>query len=48
MSAIMHDLGWDLIGELISQDKCFEVEGANAARNFLRHVQKEKGDDVWD
>jgi hypothetical protein len=48
VSAIMHDLGWDSTGELISQDKRFEVDGANATRNFLRHFQKEKGHDAWD
>lgn len=49
VSAIMHDLGWDSTGELVSQDKRFEVDGADAARNFLRDLQKEKGDDsAWD
>ena len=53
VAAIMHDLGWDKTGELVSQDKRFEVDGAQAAREFLK---KEGGDDwpaqriqlVWD
>lgn len=32
----MHDIGWDPTGELVSPDKRFEVDGADAARNFLR------------
>lgn len=36
VAAILHDLGWDSTGELISADKRFEVDGANAARDFLR------------
>jgi len=43
IGALMHDIGWDPTGELISQDKRFEVDGANAAREFLR---KEAPD--WD
>jgi len=47
VSAILHDLGWDSTGELISKDKRFEVDGADAARNFLRRLKAE-GDDAWD
>ena len=36
VSAILHDLGWDTTGELVSRDKRFEVDGANAARDFLK------------
>ncbi len=36
VSAILHDLGWDPAGELVSPDKRFEVDGANAAREFIR------------
>ncbi|OJJ45088.1 hypothetical protein ASPZODRAFT_675904 [Penicilliopsis zonata CBS 506.65] len=36
VAAIMHDLGWDPTGELISKDRRFEVDGADAAREFLR------------
>jgi hypothetical protein len=43
IGALMHDIGWDPTGELISKDKRFEVDGADAARNFLR---KEAPD--WD
>jgi hypothetical protein len=47
VSAILHDLGWDSTGELISKDKRFEVDGADAARNFLRNL-KAGGDNAWD
>ncbi|KAF8918349.1 hypothetical protein CPB85DRAFT_1430529 [Mucidula mucida] len=36
LAILMHDLGWDPTGELVSPDKRFEVDGANAARDFLR------------
>ena len=45
ISAILHDLGWDTTGELVSKDKRFEVDGANAAREFLRH---EAVGEEWD
>jgi len=35
VAAILHDLGWDQTGELISKDKRFEIDGANAARDFI-------------
>lgn len=35
VSAILHNLGWDMMGELISSDKRFEVDSAKAARAFL-------------
>jgi len=47
VSAILHDLGWDSTGELISKDKRFEVDGTNAARDFLRQLKAE-GDNSWD
>jgi HD superfamily phosphodiesterase len=43
IAALMHDIGWDPTGELVSKDKRFEVDGANAAREFL---SKEAPD--WD
>jgi hypothetical protein len=42
LSAILHDLGWDNTGELVSTDKRFEVDGAIAARNWI-HEQVKKG-----
>jgi HD superfamily phosphodiesterase len=36
IGALMHDIGWDPTGELVSKDKRFEVDGADAAREFLR------------
>ncbi|KAL8717586.1 MAG: hypothetical protein Q9181_008305 [Wetmoreana brouardii] len=41
VAAILHDLGWDCTNELRSTDKRFEVDGANAARDFLK---REGGD----
>lgn len=35
IAAILHDLGWDPTGTYVSQDKRFEVDGANAARTFI-------------
>jgi hypothetical protein len=35
IAAIMHDIGWDPTGELVSKDRRFEVDGAEAARNIL-------------
>ncbi|KAH7146722.1 hypothetical protein B0J13DRAFT_584238 [Dactylonectria estremocensis] len=46
VSAILHDLGWDKTGELVSVDKRFEVDGAIAARNFIEEQQKLQL--VWD
>lgn len=36
IAALLHDLGWDYTGKLISKDRRFEVDGADAARDFLR------------
>ncbi|KAL4797756.1 hypothetical protein BDV19DRAFT_386793 [Aspergillus venezuelensis] len=52
VAAILHDLAWDYRSPLASKDKRFEVDSANAARDFL----KSKGPDfderqtqvVWD
>ena len=43
IAAILHDLGWDQTGNVVTAEKRFEVDGANAARNFLK---REAGD--WD
>ncbi|RDW75532.1 hypothetical protein BP6252_06674 [Coleophoma cylindrospora] len=54
LGTILHDLGWAETPELISSDKRFEVDGANAARAFLaREGTKEQWDKhriqlVWD
>lgn len=46
---ILHDLGWDNTGELISTDKRFEVDGAIAARNFIEAAVKNgTGSKDWD
>ncbi|OCL06982.1 hypothetical protein AOQ84DRAFT_355212 [Glonium stellatum] len=44
ISTILHDLGWSINPELISPDKRFEVDGANAARDFVIS----EGGDEWD
>jgi hypothetical protein len=59
VAALLHDLGWDNTGELVSTDKRFEVDGAIAARNFIETsvnngiTHSDKWDDnqkqlVWD
>jgi hypothetical protein len=35
LATLMHDLGWSSTPSLISKDKRFEVDGANAARDFI-------------
>ncbi|KAL2195606.1 hypothetical protein P885DRAFT_39978 [Corynascus similis CBS 632.67] len=56
VAAILHDLGWDQTEEspLVSPDRRFEVDGAIAARSFIRSHQDGKRWDeqrvqlVWD
>jgi hypothetical protein len=36
VATILHDLGWSHSPKFRSQDKIFEVDGANAARDFIR------------
>ncbi|KAK6442558.1 hypothetical protein LTR95_001219 [Oleoguttula sp. CCFEE 5521] len=36
IAALLHDLGWDQSGEFVSPDKRFEVDGAEAARTWVR------------
>jgi hypothetical protein len=52
VAALLHDIGWDPTGELVSKDKRFEVDGANAARDFLRREapswDKHRVQLVWD
>ena len=52
VSAILHDQGWDTTGALVSKDKRFEVDGANAARAFLAREapdwDKHRVQLVWD
>ena len=45
VSALLHDIGWDPKGQLISRDRRFEVDGAEAVRDFLR---REAPPDQWD
>ena len=37
LATILHDLGWSSTPSLISKDKRFEVDGANAARDFINN-----------
>jgi len=55
IATILHDLGWaPITSPIISKDKRFEVDGANAARDFLtREGDPKEWDDrrlqlVWD
>ena len=45
IAAILHDLGWDERETFISKDKIFEVDGANAARDF---VERQSTAPQWD
>jgi hypothetical protein len=45
IAALLHDLGWDRTGTFISTDKRFEVDGANAARDFIK---RESHNGEWD
>ncbi|KAI9663771.1 MAG: hypothetical protein M1821_007261 [Bathelium mastoideum] len=49
VAVILHELGWALTTPLVSKDKRFEVDGANAAREFLR-TESSNGDEKgkWD
>ncbi|CAI6293037.1 unnamed protein product [Periconia digitata] len=54
VAAILHDLGWAFNTSFVSDDKWFEVDGAEAAKSFIRNrTQAEEWDDhrvqlVWD
>jgi hypothetical protein len=50
VAAILHDLGWSHNAALITPDKRFEVDGANAARAFLhaRGWEQDRCQRVWD
>ena len=45
VAAILHDLGWDEKNSFVSSDKCFEVDGADAARTF---VENQPAVSEWD
>ncbi|RMJ11808.1 hypothetical protein CDV36_008556 [Fusarium kuroshium] len=56
VAVLLHDLGWDTTGDstLISKDRRFEVDGAIAARDFIRshkdgkHWKESRVQLVWD
>jgi hypothetical protein len=52
VSAILHDLAWDYRSAFSSRDKRFEVDGANAAREFLAQEapkwDPQRNQLVWD
>ncbi|CAG8957315.1 hypothetical protein HYFRA_00010738 [Hymenoscyphus fraxineus] len=45
VAAILHDIGWSQNKDLVSKDKRFEIDGANAARAFL---MEEGRKEEWD
>ncbi|OAQ70684.1 metal dependent phosphohydrolase [Pochonia chlamydosporia 170] len=50
LSCILHDMGWSETAPLISEDKRFEVDGANIARDFLlknKQQYRAENGDVW-
>lgn len=48
VAAILHDLGWDNTGELVSTDKRFEVDGAIAAWAFIDSALENGTAQGWD
>ncbi|KAF1962014.1 hypothetical protein CC80DRAFT_488387 [Byssothecium circinans] len=53
VATILHDLGWAFNTSFVSTDKCFEVDGAEGARKFIREVGGSRWDKhrlqlVWD
>lgn len=50
VAAILHDLGWSHNADLVTHDKRFEVDGANAARAFLLEQgwDVDRAQKVWD
>ena len=48
ISAVFHDLGWDITGKLVSQDKRFEVDSAIAAREWIKDQLKDQATQDWD
>ncbi|KAL5338371.1 hypothetical protein BJX70DRAFT_398703 [Aspergillus crustosus] len=52
VSTILHDLAWDTTSPFASKDKRFEVDSANAARDFLKqqapHYDHRRLQLVWD
>ncbi|QDS76372.1 hypothetical protein FKW77_003359 [Venturia effusa] len=48
LSAILHDLGWDSTGTLVSEDKRFEIDGAIAAREFIEGEVRSGRVQGWD
>ncbi|KAG7419503.1 hypothetical protein Forpe1208_v003597 [Fusarium oxysporum f. sp. rapae] len=53
ISCMLHDMGWAAAKELLSQDKRFEIDGANIAKGFLKdHIGPEYHEnettEAWD
>jgi hypothetical protein len=47
IGALLHDVGWDVKKGLVSPDKRFEVDGAIAARGFIRNHTDGKRWEEW-
>ena len=47
IATLLHDLGWSRTPELVSEDKRFEIDGANAAREFVRSRLGTEGVEGW-
>ncbi|KAK4539980.1 hypothetical protein LTR36_009878 [Oleoguttula mirabilis] len=52
LAALLHDLSWDVQGKFVSPDKRFEVDSADAARDFvetqiLQGSADEAGGSTW-
>lgn len=48
VSCILHDMGWAETKTLLSNDKRFEVDGADIAKEFMSSTRLKKGEDeTW-
>ncbi len=47
LASILHDMGWATTKSLLSNDKRFEVDGANIARDFIKSSTASRADG-WD
>ncbi|KAK5407190.1 hypothetical protein LTR06_007932 [Exophiala xenobiotica] len=48
LSSILHDMGWSTTKSLLSDDKRFEVDGANIARDFVKSSTAAGVAEGWD
>ncbi|KAK2616363.1 hypothetical protein QQS21_000797 [Conoideocrella luteorostrata] len=47
LSCILHDMGWAATKSLLSDDKRFEVDGANIAKHFIKNATAHNAEKEW-